>query len=59
MLKDIEDKEDVKRRGTYQKYTLKNKVMIGNYAIMHGTSAALHYFKNKFPNLKYTTVSLA
>ena len=55
-LKDIEDKEDVKRRGTYQKYTPKDKAMIGNYAIMHGTSAALRYFKNKFPDLKYTTV---
>ena len=56
VLKDIKDKEDVKRRGTYQKYTLKDKAMIGNYAIMHGTSASLYYFKNKFPDLKYTTV---
>ena len=58
VLKDIEDKEDVRRRGTYQKYTPKDKAMIGNYAIMHEINAALHYFKNKFPDLKYGTAQL-
>lgn len=56
VLKDSEDKDGVKRRGTYQKYSSKDKAMIGNYAVMHGTSAALHHFINKFPDLKYTTV---
>ena len=56
MLKDSEDKDGVKRRGAYQKYTLKDKAIIGNYAVMHGTSAVLRHFKIKFPDLKYTTV---
>ena len=56
MLKDSEDKDGVKRRGTYQKHTPKDKAMIGNYAVMHGISAALRHFNNKFPDLKYTTV---
>jgi len=44
------------KRGTYQKYTPKDKAMIGNYVVMHGTSAVLCHFNNKFPDLKYTTV---
>ena len=56
VLKDSEGKDGVKSRGTYQKYTSKDKVMIGNYAVMHGTSAAPRHFNNKFPDLKYTTV---
>ena len=53
VLKDSEDKDGVKRRGTYQKYTQKDKAIIGNYAVMHRMSAALRYFKNKFPDLKH------
>ena len=61
VLKDSEDKDGVKSRGTgsrgtYQRYTPKDKVIIGNYAAMHGTSAALCHFKSKFSDLKYTTV---
>ena len=52
VLKDIEDMEDVKRRGTYQKCAPKDKAMIGNYAIMHGTSAALRYFKKQISRLE-------
>ena len=32
VLKDSEDKDGVKRRGAYLKYTPKDKVMCGNYA---------------------------
>ena len=61
VLKDSEDKDGVKSRGTgsrgtYQRYTPKDKATIGNYAAMHGTSAALRHFKSKFPDLKYTTI---
>ena len=31
VLKDSEDKDGVKRRGAYLKYTPKDKAMIGNY----------------------------
>ena len=48
VLKDSEDKDGVKRRGAYQKYTPKDKAIIGNYAVMHGTSAALRHFKTNF-----------
>ena len=41
VLKDSEDKDGVKRRGTYQKYMPKDKAIIENYAVMHGMSAAL------------------
>ena len=56
VLKNSEGQDGVKSRGTYQKYTPKDKATIGNYAVMHGTSAALRHFKTKFPDLKYTTV---
>ena len=56
MLKDSEGKDGVKRRGAYQKYALKDKATISNYAVIHGTSATLCHFKNKFPDLKYTTL---
>ena len=48
VLKYSEDENGVKRRGTYQKYTLKNKAIIGNYAVIHGTSAALCILKINF-----------
>ena len=56
VLKDSEDEDGVKRQGTYQKYTPKDKATIRNYAVMHGMSTALHHFKNKFPDLKYGNV---
>ena len=56
MLKDSEGKDGVKRRGAYQRCTPKYKTTISNYAVIHGTSAALRHFKNKFPDLKYTTL---
>ena len=46
-----------KQRGTYAKYTPKQKATIGNYSILHGTSAALRYFKAEFPDLKWSTVN--
>ena len=45
-----------KKRGSYQKYTGKQKATIGNYALTNGTSAALRRYAAEFPNLKYTTV---
>ena len=56
VLKDSEDKDGVKRRGTYQKYIPKNKVMIRNYAVIHRTSATLHFFKNKFSRLEVKVI---
>ena len=56
VLKDSKDEDGVKRQGTYQKYTPKDKATIRNYAVMHGMSTVLHYFKNKFPDLKYGNV---
>ena len=56
VLKDSKDEDGVKKQGTYQKYTPKDKGTIGNYAVMHGTSTVLHHFKNKFPDLKYANV---
>ena len=46
-----------KQRGTYAKYTPKQKATIGNYSILHGTNAALRYFKAEFPDLKWSTVN--
>ena len=43
VLKDSEDKDE--RRGTYQKY--EDKAMMGNYAVMHRTSAGLCHFTLK------------
>ena len=51
-----EDDKGVKRRGAYQKYTDKEKAEIGKYALIHGVTAALHRFKNRYPELKYTTI---
>jgi len=51
-----EDQKEVKKRGTYQKYSGKVKARIGNYAVLNGPSAAVRHFQSKFPNLKYTTV---
>ena len=46
-----------KKRGTYMKYSPKEKARIGNYAVQHGTSAALRHYNTDFPNLKWTTVN--
>ena len=55
-LKQSEDEKGVKKRGTYQKYSRGVKARIGNYTAVSGTSAAVHHFQHKFPNLKHTTV---
>ena len=34
-----------KQCGTYAKYTPKQKAIIGNYSILHGTSANFRHFK--------------
>lgn len=41
-----------KQCGTYAKYTPKQKATIGNYSILHGTSATVRHFKIKFPDIK-------
>jgi len=56
VLKNSEDKSGVKRRGTYQRYSGKERARIGNYAVAHGTSAVLNHFISEFPGLKYTTI---
>ena len=45
------------KRGKYEKYTPRVKAQIGNYALQHGTSAAIRRFKDNFPNLKWSTVN--
>ena len=45
-----------KKRGSYQKYTAKQKATIGNSALTNGTSAALRRYAGEFPDLKYTTI---
>jgi len=34
-----------------------NKATIANYAVSHGTAAAIKHFKDEFPNLKWSTVN--
>ena len=48
---------DGKKRGSYAKLLSKDKARIGNYAVTHGTSAAIRYYQTEFPNLKWTTVN--
>ena len=45
-----------KKRGSYQKYTPKQKATIGNYALINGTSTALRHYAGEFPDFKYTTI---
>jgi len=52
-LKNDEDESGDKRRGTYSRT---ERTRIGNYAVAHGTSAALNHFITKFQGLKYTTI---
>ena len=40
-------------RGNYAKFTPKQKAAVGNYAVLHGTSAVLRHFKTEFPELKW------
>ena len=40
------------KRGPYVKLSSKNKARIGNYAVTHGTSAAIRHLENEFPSLK-------
>ena len=44
-------------RGNYAKFTPKQKAAVGNYAVLHGTSAALRHFKTEFPELKWYTAN--
>ena len=46
-----------KKRGPYVKLSSKDKARIGNYAVTHGTSAAIKHFHTEFPYLKWTTVN--
>ena len=46
-----------KKRGSYNKYSPQEKAKISNFAVQHGTSAALRHFKEDFPGLKWTTVN--
>ena len=39
------------------KYTAKDKAKVANYALHHGTSAAVQNFLKEFPGLKRTRVS--
>jgi len=56
-VKEVMARDSVaKKRGSYQKYTPKQKATIGNYALINGTSAALHRYAGEFPDLKYITV---
>jgi len=56
VLKNGQDESGVKGRGTYQRYSGKERAEIGNYAVAHGTSAAFNHFITEFPALKYTTI---
>ena len=56
VMKALEDDKGVKRRGPYQKHTDKEKTKIGKYALMHGATAALRHFKDRYSELKYTTI---
>ena len=40
-----------KKRGSYQKYTAKQKATIGNYALINGTSAALRRYAGDHPSI--------
>ena len=41
-----------KLRGSYEKYSPVEKATVGNYTVLHGTSAAMRHFKSKHPGLK-------
>lgn len=45
------------KRGKYAAYSAQDKARIGNYAVLHGSIAAVRSFKKEFPSLKRTTVN--
>ena len=51
------DGSDGKKRGPYVKLSSEDKARIANYAVTHGTSAAIRHFQTEFPYLKWTTVN--
>jgi len=51
VLKSGKDESGVKRRGTYQRYSGKEKTKIANYAVAHGSTATLNHFTVEFPIL--------
>ena len=56
-VRDVLTMTEHSRRGTYQKYTAKDKAKIAEYAIHHGTSATVRHFSKEFPELKRSTVN--
>ncbi len=46
MLASETKEKATKPRGPYSKYSQKDKAKIGNYALLHGTNAALRHFKS-------------
>ena len=49
-------KGSTKKKGCHQKFTPKQKALIGNYALINGTSATHRHYVGEFPGLKYTTI---
>lgn len=49
-------KEKRHRRGTYTKYSNKQRADIGKYALENGNERAIRHFSAQFPNLKESTV---
>ena len=45
------------KRVTYEKHSPEEKASMGNYAVLHGISAAIRHFKSKHPELKWSTVN--
>ena len=43
-------------RGAYSKFTSEQKAVIGKRAAEHGVAATIHFYANKFPNLKESSV---
>ena len=48
--------ENTRSRGRYAKFTVIDRIQIGQYAGENGNKKALIHFKNKFPRLKKSTV---
>ena len=44
----------MRARGSYAKFTPKQKATVDNYAVLHGTSAALRHFKTE---LRWLTIN--
>uniref|UniRef100_A0A1X7UCY9 Uncharacterized protein n=1 Tax=Amphimedon queenslandica TaxID=400682 RepID=A0A1X7UCY9_AMPQE len=50
---EVQDKMSLRsKRGPYKFHSSKNKARIANYAVLHGTPAALKQFKKEFPSIK-------